>query len=214
MSLSQTQYTSLNTGRPISSAQKRTLDVLGKHFTVKLEDVKQGRWWTLITPAFSHVQPDHIIRNLVAFSDISNMLIQGGIGPAKYALLVLGSAVSGNVAFLYQASCRQPTGMASIWAYFTQRTEVRALGLSGVVMGLGTALAPTGPEVGVLLFGIIPIPFWLMMVLYIIFDSVMLGRQNSEVGHAAHLGGAAFGAAFYLLELRRKAALRSGRVLQ
>src|ERR1700761_5372092 len=51
-----------------SPEQRATFDNLTKHFTLKLDDVKRERWWTLITPAFSHVQHDHILGNLCAFS--------------------------------------------------------------------------------------------------------------------------------------------------
>ncbi|KIX01472.1 uncharacterized protein Z518_09198 [Rhinocladiella mackenziei CBS 650.93] len=186
-----------------SPEQRKIFDILTKHFTLKLDDVKQERWWTLITPAFSHIQSDHIFGNLLAFSTFSRMLLTCGIGPLRYGLLILGSAVSGHLAFLYQASLRQPRG----WAFFTQRAELQALGLSGVVMGLGVAVSLAAPRAKILVFGAVPMPVWLLMVLYIVYDSAGLEDPTSTVGHAAHLGGAAFGAAFYLLALRNNAAL-------
>ena len=122
--------------------QRKLFEQLTLHFTVKLDDVRRERWWTLITPAFSHIDAEHISRNLLAFITFSTVLLKSGIDPATYGLLILGSAVSGNLVFLYQASLRQPTG----WAFFTQRTELQALGLSGVVMGLSAAVSMAAPR--------------------------------------------------------------------
>lgn len=38
---------------------------------------------------------------------------------------------------------------------------------------------------------------------FVAYDIGYLGSQTSRTGHAAHLGGAAFGAVFYALVLRR-----------
>ncbi|OAP64562.1 hypothetical protein AYL99_00534 [Fonsecaea erecta] len=189
--------------QPSSPTQRRMFDVLSKHFTLKLEDVPRHRWWTLLTPAFSHIQPYHLAANLVAFGTFSTMLLRYGIAPARYAALVLGAAVTGNLAFLFQAARSQrrqrfPNSLA---------TQLRALGLSGVVMGLGAAVSLATPKAKVLLFGAIPTPIWLLMGVYTLYDSARLDDQASTVGHAAHLGGAAFGAAYYLLALRGPAAL-------
>ncbi|OAL37985.1 hypothetical protein AYO20_02818 [Fonsecaea nubica] len=184
-----------------SSPQRKMLDDLVTHFTVKLDDVEQHRWWTLVTPAFSHVQTYHILGNLFAFSTFSRMLLAYGIGPVRYGVLILGSAVSGNVAFLYQAEQRQQQRRQQ------QQQETRALGLSGVVMGLGAAVSLATPRFKVHLFGVVPIPLWLLMVLYTVYDSARLDDQASTTGHAAHLGGAAFGVLYYVAALRGRAGL-------
>ncbi|KAH0840697.1 hypothetical protein AYO21_00647 [Fonsecaea monophora] len=188
-----------------SSPRRKMLDDLVTHFTVKLDDVKQHRWWTLVTPAFSHVQTYHILGNLFAFSTFSRMLLAYGIGPVRYAVLILGSAVSGNAAFLYQAAQRQQTQQ---WQrQRRQPQETRALGLSGVVMGLGAAVSLATPRFKVLLFGVVPVPVWLLMALYTVYDSARLDDQASTTGHAAHLGGAAFGVLYYVAALRAQAGL-------
>ncbi|KIW29129.1 uncharacterized protein PV07_04966 [Cladophialophora immunda] len=186
-----------------SPMQRKTLDNLLKHFTVKLDDGRQQRWWTLVTPAFSHIQTYHIAGNLFAFSTFSRMLLAYGIAPARYGALILGSAVAGNLAFLRQASQRRRREQPGD----SRALHMRALGLSGVVMGLGAAVSLATPKSRVLLFGAVPVPVWLVMLLYTAYDSARLDDQASTVGHAAHLGGAAFGAVYYLVALRNPAAL-------
>ena len=53
------------------------------------------------------------------------------------------------------------------------------------------------------LFGIIPVPLWVILAGYVAVDTFYLDNTQSRTGHAAHLGGAAFGAAYSALVLRR-----------
>lgn len=94
------------------------------------------------------------------------------------------------------------------------RVELQALGLSGVVMGLIAALSLAAPTAKFDVARKQSLPAWLLMALYIFYDSSRLNDLNSEVGHAAHLGGAAFGAIFYFLALRGGAALPYAWMLQ
>lgn len=197
---------------PQSLEQRQTLHILNKHFTFKLADISQKRWWTLITPAFSHSEFHHLAGNLVAFSGISGMLLTSGIRPLRYGLLILGSAISAHLTFLYHASQRrQPVWW---WAFLMPRIELQALGLSGVVMGLIAALSLAAPTARVDVTRRQSLPAWLLMALYVFYDSSRLDDLTSEVGHAAHLGGAAFGAVFYFVALRGNRALPFSWLLQ
>src|SRR5215207_3678431 len=68
----------------------------------------------------------------------------------------------------------------------------RGIGASVSVMAVLVVFAFHYPHQQVLLFGIIPMPVWLLVVLYIGFDlSGALGAMgNLGIGHLAHLGGA------------------------
>ena len=70
-------------------------------------------------------------------------------------------------------------------------------------MGLGAAVSLAMPRAKVLMMGVIPAPMWALMIGYTVYDSARLDDRTSGVGHAAHLGGATFGALYYLLALRR-----------
>lgn len=103
------------------------------------------------------------------------------------------------MAWLLQDAQRQRMG-----DYF----PTRALGLSGVVMGLGAALSLSMPTTRMTGMGAIPMPMWMVMIGYVVYDSARLGDQTSQVGHAAHLGGTAFGALYYWFALRRRRSFR------
>ena len=52
--------------------------------------------------------------------------------------------------------------------------------------------------------GIVPLPMWILLPSYIAWNYYRLSDKRSNVGHAAHLGGAAFGALFYLSVMRAR----------
>jgi hypothetical protein len=59
------------------------------------------------------------------------------------------------------------------------------------------------PRQRLMVWGIVPVMVWQIAVFYVVVDLLMftLGR-GGNVANAAHLGGAAFGAAYYFLDLR------------
>ncbi len=72
-----------------------------------------------------------------------------------------------------------------------------------MVSGIMVATACIAPTTTVQLFGVVPLPLWLLTVGYLFYDGYYLDSPASNVGHASHLGGSAFGFAFYMLRLRR-----------
>jgi membrane associated rhomboid family serine protease len=74
-------------------------------------------------------------------------------------------------------------------------------------MGIGAAAACYAPRwpVAILLFPI-PMPLWVAAGGYFLYDYYYL-KAPSNVGHAAHLGGFAYGAVYGLL-LRRGGIMR------
>lgn len=111
--------------------------------------------------------------------------------PLHLGALMLGSAVAGSAGFLYQQASK------------STNAPTYALGASGMVMGIGMAAAMLRPKTPMAIFGIVPAPLWAILGGYVAIDSFYLDHPQSRIGHAAHLAGAAFGAAYYLLVLRR-----------
>jgi len=159
---------------------------LSSNFLLSNAHLAAGRYWTLLTSAFSQAQLGHFAANMLSLYAFGSVMAAFVIGPAHVATLALGSAVAGSAGFLW--SSQSGNGVA--------------LGASGMVMGLGSAAACLAPSAKMLLFGIVPCPLWVLVAGYAFYDSFMLGRP-SMVGHAAHLGGLGFGVAYYLLRLRR-----------
>lgn len=165
---------------------------LEDNFTLKLSDVNNGRYWTLLASAFSHIGFYHLLGNMFslhAFSSYTSLAIP----PASLATLLVGSALCGSIGWLYHENSQGKTRYG----------EARALGASGMVMGVGSAAACLMPNARVLLMAVIPVPLWVLVPAYFIYDAYYLNAVDSRVAHAGHIGGSIFGVVFYALVLRR-----------
>ena len=65
-------------------------------------------------------------------------------------------------------------------------------------MGLTPFTSLLMPTAKVRVIGAVDMPLWLVSAAYFLFDSANLDNKDSQIGHAAHIGGAIFGAAYYL----------------
>lgn len=152
--------------------------------------VKEHRYWTALTSVFSHLSLMHIAGNMLSFYFMGQMLATTpGFTPGKIAVLVLGSGLAGSVG----------------WLYTTMKNgnyQKRAMGFSGSVMGVGTVAAFLYPRAQFAIYGIIPVPLWLLIGGYALYDGYYLEDRNSNVGHAGHLGGVAFGVIYYFARVR------------
>ncbi len=167
------------------------LKFLDSHFTTSISNLKKGRYWTLLTGAFSHMSLGHFLTNMISMYAFASVLVlHPGLSGARILTISLGSALAGNVGFLIQQMMRDP------------RKQTNAIGASGMVMGLGCAAAFLAPAEKMLLLAVVPVPLWGLMAGYFLYDAVFLNRQD-KVAHSGHLGGLAFGAAYYWLSLRR-----------
>lgn len=179
---------------------------LRENATLSWHNIKAGRYWTLVTSAFSHESFNHFLFNMFALSTFGSVLCTAGgvgVGAPHVAALYLGGALAGSAAFLYQ---KKPK-IDRRWGHFAQHglaASPAALGASGAIMGItavATCLAPFAPMT-LLLFPVGAIPMFLMTGAYIGADLFLLGNDDLTA-RSAHLGGVAFGAVYYLAFLRR-----------
>lgn len=190
-----------------------------ENYTLSRQNMAEGRWWTLVTSTFSHNHPLHLIINMAILNTTANLGCSSliGMSPARMAALALGSGVCGSLAFLYDsAMSSEGSGLP----------ESAGLGASGMLGGTMMATMLAVPRLPMQLFPIpISVPYWVIVWGFFGFDLYGLYRQRSTgrrqenwlgayVGYAAHLGGAAFGAAFYLVAMRRAMVFRRGRLAQ
>lgn len=160
------------------------------NFTWSKRNWRAGRYWTVITSAFSHKNIWHLAGNMIGLWTFWAILSTAPyVTAASLLTLAAGSAIAGGAAQLHH----QPNSVS--------------LGASGMVMGIGAAAACYAPRwpVAILLFPI-PMPLWVAVGGYFLYDYYYL-KAPSNIGHAAHLGGFAFGAAYGLL-LRRGGIMR------
>jgi membrane associated rhomboid family serine protease len=169
-----------------------------RNFTLNLHSVlDEHRYWTLLTNTFTHGGFMHLLGNMFSLFFMGRLVAQTpGIGPLAFVTLAIGSGLAGSAGYLYQRWLK------------TQGSRMRdnrhGLGFSGAVMGVGTAAACMYPKVTFLIYGIVPMPLWALMAGYMVYDGFYLNSdRNTGTAHAGHIGGAAFGALYYFLKLRR-----------
>jgi membrane associated rhomboid family serine protease len=176
-----------------------------EHTILSWYNIKANRYWTLVTSAFSHQNIMHILFNMMSLNAFGGVLCIArgvGIGPFHVAALFCGSAIAGSLAFLYQKKPRAN----KLWGPYAQHglaSSPGALGASGAVMGFATAatcIAPFMPMSFLLIPG--QVPMFLMTGIYIGIDLFCIGQEDL-IARSAHLGGAVFGAVYYLAFLRR-----------
>lgn len=155
---------------------------------------ESGQIWRLLTYAFCHSENQilHLICNMVALFFVGR-IVAHKLGDREFLALYLVSAVfSGIVQACSMAVFRAP---GPAWV----------LGASGAVCAVFMLFAMYYPRMKLYLFGIIPIQAqWLLLAL-VAYDTLgFLGLAPSifagggtTVGHAAHLGGLAFGFLYF-----------------
>lgn len=178
-----------------------------ENFTISLPNIDAGRYWTMLTSSLAHQSVMHFAFNMMAMQAFASSLIMAGgigIGASHYLVLTVGSGIAGSFAFLYQQKQKSAQGERT-WGPFGQRGNTyiaSGLGASGTVMGMSLAAACLTPFTRIMLI-VFPVPMWAAAAIYVGADLYLLDSPESRVGHSAHLGGAAFGAAYYLVFLRR-----------
>lgn len=185
-----------------ASGLQRTLH---HNFILSLKNWREGRVWTLLTSAFSHKDLFHIVFNMMAFNALATVMLWApGIGPTHLLAVCLGGAIAGSAGFLAHAAMNAPK-LGTLYSESYQYGVIRAgLGASGMVMAVGAAAACLIPHAPMQLMMIpISIPLWVTTVGYAAIDTFFLQSEKSPVGHAAHLGGLAFGLMYYAVALRR-----------
>ncbi|KAK7736659.1 hypothetical protein SLS53_006865 [Cytospora paraplurivora] len=193
-------------------AKDQHIRYMHENYTLSRKNIAEGRWWTLLTSALSHKDLVHLGVNMTVLHTtvkigFSHLI---GLGPVRMGTLAVGSALCGSLGSLYDYGKAAEAGMG----------EGSGLGASGMVEGLMVATALAVPRLPMQLFPIpIPMPYWVLVGGFVGYDMYRLYEQRTSgrrkqnwmgayVGYAAHLGGAAFGAAFYFLAMRRGMVVR------
>lgn len=164
----------------------QNLAFMNTHFLVSWTAVFDGRLWTMLTSAFSHLDPMHLIFNMIGLY-VFGRPVESVLGPVKMVALYVIGALGGSLAYV-------------LWGWGTG-SLASALGASGAVTAIALPYAIWFPRRTLLINFFIPVPAWLAVILFVGMDLVgMIGGQSlnpmgegAGVAHAAHLGGAVVG---------------------
>lgn len=134
----------------------------------------------LISSGFLHADIMHLVFNMMTLYFFGPIVIQA-FGNIGFAIVYLGSILLGNFLSLY---------------IYQKQPWYSAVGASGGVSGVLFASIAMIPDIGIYMFFIpIPIKGYIFGLLYFGYSVYMMmnPRQQDNIGHAAHLGGAFFG---------------------
>lgn len=149
----------------------------------------------LISAGFLHADITHLLFNMLTLYFFGPIVLQvyGVIG---FVVVYFGSIILGNLFSLY---------------LYKNQSWYSAIGASGGVSGILFAAIAMDPHIGIYFFFIpIAIPGYLFGLAYFGYSvySMLNPRANDNIGHAAHLGGAAFGL-LYVIAMQPAAAMEN-----
>jgi membrane associated rhomboid family serine protease len=137
------------------------------------------RPWTILTNMFVHAEFWHIFGNMITLFFFGRVVYQL-VGSGRFLLLYFVGGIVGNSLF--------------IWL---DKSGLPAIGASAAIYALAGALVVMMPTMRVAIWGILPMPLWVVVLLFFVLWSV----PNFIPGIAwqAHLGGLVVGlaAGFY-----------------
>jgi membrane associated rhomboid family serine protease len=174
---------------------KNALETLFNDYGFSLQNLLSGRYWTLLTSIFIHVDPEHLILNMLALFFFGRV-IEMSLGRKKFLLIFITSAIIGNLAFL-------------ISSFFIGSLGTSVVGASAAIFGImGTAML-VKPLEFVFYPYLIPVPLILVAVLYTLsnigsFLLVAVDLEESNISYVAHIGGLASGMLFGFREEKSK----------
>ena len=131
--------------------------------------------WTIITSMFTHANFTHILFNMIAlffFGRTLTMLL----GSNRFMLIYFVGGLAGNIIF---------------WLV-NMSSGVILVGASGAVYAIAGALVVMVPRMRIALWGIIPMPLWVFVVIFLVILSLP-SFAGTSVAWQAHFGGLAAG---------------------
>jgi len=188
------------------------------NFATSGRNLTEDRWWTLVTSAFSHQHPIHLIVNMYSLKVLGTG-VQQAIRVRPFILLYLMGAVGASLfhvtwqsygfprvvkrRILDNYSAHKPVDMSLL--KLLKDPDTPALGASGSVFAIGVVFAYLFPHKRLTIF---PIPFAIparILLAFVCLGSVSLtvwGPSVSGISHMGHVGGAVAGGLFCLLMRR------------
>lgn len=137
--------------------------------------------WGLITSIFSHFGFMHLLFNMVFLFFTGQMFLQFFSGKRLLYTYIFGGLMGGIVQIII--------------GFFPNTfgdNGALVVGASGSIMAIFIALAVYRPQLKVHLFGVFPLPLYVLAIFFVVKDFMDIG-SNDGIAHFVHLGGALFG---------------------
>lgn len=195
-------------------------DWIQRNFINSAENIKERRWWVMVSSSFAHLNLVHLSFNMLCLWGFGTSFI-AVFGASRFVWLWLFSAASCSAAQVYWQTTQERLRMETASRRWGNSQEYTILGIpisreralaisggggirhggsagaSGVVCGLTglfVCFVPKMPTV----FIIFPTPLWVGELIFTVGSAFCMATGYAPIfGHAGHLGGTAAGIAYY-----------------
>jgi membrane associated rhomboid family serine protease len=151
------------------------------------ETFRHFRIWELLTATFFHKDIWHLLGNMWFFWIVGREM-ESLYGSRDFLGFYVCAAIFSTLFWVLMDSISQPHHIM--------------IGASGAVMAAMTLFTLFYPKREILFF-FIPMPMWVLLVIYLFFPLLtVLNGESTKVAIEAHLAGAAFGFLFKQFDLR------------
>jgi membrane associated rhomboid family serine protease len=159
---------------------------------LNVSDVCHGQVWRLVTYAFLHVGPWHILFNMLFLwwfgTDVEDLY-----GPREFLSFYLLGGLAGGILYT----------LTSLPTLFAGHPVAGAIGASGAITAVMVLCAIHYPTKIIYLFFVLPVPLWLFVIGSVAIDAFMMfGRVQTPKAVACHVGGALFAFTYYKFGIR------------
>lgn len=154
------------------------------------ETIRERQYYRLLTSGFVHNNTTHLFLNLFTLYFMGRgvetvfAMNFGTTGSVLYVTLFVTAVIVANI----------PTTLK-----YKDSPHYNSLGASGAVSALVLAFILNDPQQELELYFFVPVPGYLLGVLFIIYSVVMSKRNVDNINHDAHLFGALYGMIFILI---------------
>lgn len=146
--------------------------------------IQGGQKDRMVTSGFLHVDFSHLFFNMFTLFFFAPVVIDW-FGPGKFLILYVISLVAGSLLALF---------------FHKNEPYYSAVGASGAVTGVlyAAILLEPGMRLGIM-FIPIPLPAYVLGILYLFYSIYGMKTRLGNIGHTAHFGGAIGGYVITLL---------------
>jgi len=155
--------------------------------------IKNHMYWQFFTYMFVHANFEHIFFNMLGIF-FFGFSVEKAIGSKEFLLLYLLAGIfCGIVSFVsYYISA----SVGNIMAYF-----YTLLGASGAIYALLLSYAVIFPRNVIFVFGILPLPAPILIIVYAIIEFLGQFVGSSNIAHLAHLSGFVFAWFYFIIRM-------------
>ncbi|PID68651.1 MAG: rhomboid family intramembrane serine protease [Flavobacteriia bacterium] len=147
-------------------------------YKFQIAPIKNGDYIRMVSSGFLHVDYTHLIFNMLTLYFFYDKIIKS-FGSERFVILYLASLIAGSVLS---------------YVYHKNEPSYSAVGASGAVSGVLFSYILLNPFSKLyIMFIPVPIPAIVVGIGYLLYSVYGMKKGMGNIGHAAHLGGAAMG---------------------